>query len=1173
MFSLLRHPRSRLTPLLLLISFLLTHYGSDAAAWQEPAPWRTVRVPEIWRIAPTASQGKNLGFGWYRCLVQVPADWKGKTLQLYTEAIDDAREVYFNGVKVAVLGNLPPKYRSGLGSDEVYEIKPQLVIPGQTNVIAIRTYFNLGRLNFNAAAPVLVNQQQALRMGGSWQYRPGDDLQWALWKERTADSPTFRELTDASSTLQQFKKLANDRGARSPQDAVKLFEVADDLQVQPVLTDPSIAQPLSLKFDQRGRLWVIEYLQYPNPAGLKMLGRDKYLRSVYDKVPRPPPHHFRGKDRVSIHEDTNGDGVYDRHKVFVEGLSLVTSVALGRDGVWALNPPYLLFYPDRNHDDVPDGDPEVHLEGFGMEDSHSVTNSLRWGPDGWLYASQGSTVSGHVRRYGSKDKPVNSVGQLIWRYHPEQRRYEIFAEGGGNSFGVEIDSQGRVYSGHNGGNTRGFHYVQGGYFQKSFAKHGQLSNPYAYGFFPYMTHHQVPRFTHTFVINEGGQLPGRYQGKLFGVSPLSSHVVYSEVSTEGSSFKTKDLGHPLKSTDNWFRPVDIKMGPDGAIFVADMYEQRIDHASHYQGRVDKTNGRVYRLHGKNQPPSKPFDLEKLSNEELIKILGHPNKWYRQTAVRLFGDRHDPAAIEPLRTVIQNETGLLALNALWALNLSGGLDASFAGTTLQHQDPYVRTWTIRLLGDQRKISPPLKEQLTKLAGQEPHVEVRSQLACSARRLPVEPSLAITRQLLTHSEDASDIHLPLLLWWALEAHVKTNPETVVDLFEDPTLWQLTLVQEHILERLMRRYASSGRQRDLVASARLLQFAPDQASQAKLMAGFEKAFEGRSLAELPPQLVAAIAKAGGGSLQLRLRQSQPAAITEALEKVASSKTSARERVGLIEIFGQVRQESSLPTLLKLIAEESDGTVISAALVSLISYENENIPTTVLARYSKFSSQTRPVAQSLLASRKPWTRSWLQQVADGKIDRETIPLAMVRRMLLHQDAEIKRIIDQQWGAVSGATTEQMKQQMNLYQKILQTGSGNSALGKKLFLQHCGKCHVLFNNGGKVGPDLTSYKRDDLVNMLLNVVNPSIEIRKGFETFAIFTEDGRTLNGFIEDQDDRVVVLRGIDGQRIVVAKEKIDDMAAVPRSIMPEGILKPLSEQQIRDLFSYLRASQPLP
>jgi len=1170
-----RHPVFRfLLPLLLISGFTLCILRpAGLGAQQKPSAWKPVQVPEIWRTSSPASLGNNLGFGWYRCLVDIPTDWKGKTLQLYLESIDDAREVYFNGVKIAALGVFPPKYRSGLGSDERYPIKPQLVLPGQANVLAIRVYFNLGRARFNVAAPLLVNQQQAISTAGIWQYQPADNSQWALWKERDPKTKAFGQLRDTQIMLREFKKLAGDKGPRPPQEAVKLFKVADDLRVQQVLADPHIAQPLSLKFDHRGRLWVIEYRQYPTPAGLKMLGRDKYLRSVYDKVPRPPPHHFPGIDRVSIHEDTDGDGVYDTHKNFLEGLSLVTSVALGRGGVWALNPPYLLFYPDRNQDDVPDGDPEVHLEGFGMEDSHSVTNSLRWGPDGWLYASQGSTVSGRVKRYGSKDKPIHSVGQLIWRYHPEQRKYEIFAEGGGNSFGVEFDAHGRVYSGHNGGNTRGFHYVQGGYFQKSFAKHGQLSNPYAYGFFPFMTHHQVPRFTHTFVINEAGVLPDHYRRKLFGVSPLSSHVVYSEVSTEGSSFQTKDLGHPLQGTDNWFRPVDIKMGPDGAIYVADMYEQRIDHGAHYQGRVDKTNGRIYRLHGKNHPTAERFDLSKLSSKQLIKVLENPNKWYRQTAVRLFGDRRDKSAIEPLQALIQKESGLLALNALWALNLSGGLDEDFATIALKHQDPYVRSWTTRLMCDNHQVSAPLARQLAQLAGQEPHVEVRSQLACSARRLPLQPSLAITRQLLTHSQDASDIHLPLLLWWAVESHVQANPAAVVDIFQDQSLWQLTLVQEHILERLMRRLASSGRQKDLVSSARLLQLAPNRSAQTTLMKGFEKAFEGRSLADLPPQLIEAIATAGGGSLKLRLRQSQPAAITESLKKIADSKTSVSERVALVEIFGQVQQESSLPTLLKLVRDEANDTVVSAALISLISYDDAKIPVTVLGRYGKFSSRAKPVAQSLLVSRLPWTRIWLQQVASGKISKESIPLALVRRMLLHNDLQIKKIIDQQWGPVTGATTAQMKQQIAIYRQTLQTGSGHPAHGKKLFLQHCGKCHVLFSEGGKVGPDLTSYKRDDLSTMLLNVVNPSIEIRKGFETYAIFTEDGRTLNGFIEDQDNRVVVLRGIDGQRIVVAKEQIDEMAAVPRSIMPESILKPLSDQQVRDLFAYLRASQPLP
>ena len=195
-----------------------------------------------------------------------------------------------------------------------------------------------------------------------------------------------------------------------------------------------------------------------------------------------------------------------------------------------LNPPYLLFYPDRNGDDVPDGDPEVHLQGFGLEDTHSVVNSLRWGPDGWIYAAQGSTVTGHVTRPGLDQgkEPVHTMGQLIWRYHPETRRYEVFAEGGGNAFGVEIDAKGRIFSGHNGGDTRGFHYVQGAYFQKGFDKHGPLSNPYAFGYFPAMKHNRVPRFTHTFLIYEAETLPEKYRGVLFGVAPLLNHVVMSD---------------------------------------------------------------------------------------------------------------------------------------------------------------------------------------------------------------------------------------------------------------------------------------------------------------------------------------------------------------------------------------------------------------------------------------------------------------------------------------------------------------------------------------------------------------------------------------------------------------------------------------------------------------------
>jgi len=139
----------------------------------------------------------------------------------------------------------------------------------------------------------------------------------------------------------------------------------------------------------------------------------------------------------------------------------------------------------------------VLLAGFGIEDTHSVANSLRWGPDGWLYGAHGSTVSSHILRPGlDKDPVANIMGQGIWRYHPETHRFEVFAEGGGNTFGVEFDAQGRLFSGHNGGDTRGFYYPQGAYERKGFEKHGPLSNPYAFGFYEPMAHNKAERFSH-----------------------------------------------------------------------------------------------------------------------------------------------------------------------------------------------------------------------------------------------------------------------------------------------------------------------------------------------------------------------------------------------------------------------------------------------------------------------------------------------------------------------------------------------------------------------------------------------------------------------------------------------------------------------------------------------------
>ncbi|MCA9205544.1 MAG: dehydrogenase, partial [Planctomycetales bacterium] len=286
-----------------------------------------------------------------------------------------------------------------------------------------------------------------------------------------------------------------------------------------------------------------------------------------------------------------------------------------------------------------------------------------------------------------------------------------------------------------------------------------------------MKHHSVPRFTHTFLIYESHALPPDYQGKLFGVGPLQGHVVMSQIEPDGSTFRTKDTGHPLTTDDTWFRPVDIQEGPDGAIYVADFYEQRIDHASHYQGRVTPESGRVYRLRAKDAAPGRIVNLERMSNAELIEQLRSPIRWTRQTALRLLGQRRNAAddtqTNVALKTLIDKNTDQLALEALWALHWRGGLDEATAAELLDHDDPHVRLWTVRLMCDDGQVSPELASKLTRLAESELNVETRSQIACSARRLPADQAVAIVERLLRRTEDVSDPHIPLLLWWAIEA----------------------------------------------------------------------------------------------------------------------------------------------------------------------------------------------------------------------------------------------------------------------------------------------------------------------------------------------------------------------------------------------------------------------
>lgn len=993
---------------------------------------------------------------------------------------------------------------------------------------------------------------------------------WALDKPVPAPTPKSAQV--------EKKTGRTNAAALTPAESAKAFDVAKGLVLEQVLAEPEVIKPLFVNFDERGRMWVVEYRQYPEPAGLKVLSHDSFWRAVYDKVPPAPPHQVKGQDRITIHESTKGDGVYDKHTTFLDGLNICTAVERGRGGVWVMNPPYLLFYPDKNNDDIPDGDPVVHLAGFGLEDTHAVANSLRWGPDGWLYGAQGSTVTAKITRPGLDEKPVAEIeGQAIWRYQPETRRFEVYGEGGGNTFGVEIDAKGRVFSGHNGGDTRGFHYMQGAYLRKGFDKHGPLSNPYTFGYFDAMGSEKTERFSHNFVIYEGNRLGAEYAGKLLGIEPLQGRVVDSEITPDGSTFKTHDLLRPVVTRDPWFRPVDIKAGPDGALYLCDWYVPQLTHSRTYsdlqEGPLDMAHGRVYRLRAENAQPVNVVDYGKLTSAQLVEQLHSDNKWVRQTVQRLLADRRDASILTDLRQKLDAAAGQDALELLWALHGSGGLDEASALHCLDHRDAFVRSWTARLLGDDNQVSPAVAQKLATVAEHEPDVEARAQLACTAKRLPAKEDLGIVRGLLNYDEDATDKRLPLLAWWAIEAKADSDRDAVLALFKDSPLWDRAVVRQHLLERVMRRFAQTGARKDLLTCATLFDLSPTPDHAKALMKGFEEAFKGRPLSGLPDELVTAMRRQGVGSVALSLRQGDAGAVESALKVLADEKAPAQTRLEYVTILGEVKAPASVPVLLHLAETTKDVTLLKAALAALAPYDDETIAPRVVALFPKLDKGAQAAALSLLGSRAKSASLLVAAVENNQIPRTAVPLEMVRKIKLFTTDDLSARSEKLWGSAGRETTAEMAKKIQHYAEILRSGSsGDPYAGHTVFMGICGACHTLHGQGGQVGPDLTKFKRDDLDTLLLNIVNPNAEIREGYESFMVTTKDGRIVTGFLVEQDPQIVVLRGLDGQNIPIARADLQEMKASGVSLMPEGLLDVFSEQQLRDLFAYLRITQPL-
>ena len=962
--------------------------------------------------------------------------------------------------------------------------------------------------------------------------------------------------------------------ATSPEIAAQSIRVADGLELKLFAAEPLVRQPVSMSFDHRGRLWVLEYLQYPNPNGLKPTAIDEYLRTKYDRLPEPPPRGPQGNDRITILEDGDGDGRADRAKEFLSGLNLASGMALGYEGVFVAQPPYLLFYADRNHDDLPDGDPEVLLTGFGMEDAHAFANSLTWGPDGWLYGAQGSTVTADIRGIGFQ--------QGIWRYHVPSKRFELFAEGGGNTWGIDFDRNGQLFA---GGNTNEplCHHVQGAYYIKGFGKHGPLHNPFTFGYFNPVKHVGFlgTALTGGCVIYQGGLFSQRFHDVCIYPNLRANAMRVSKLVPVGSTFESHYQEDFAVSSDVWFRPVDCLVGPDGALYAADWCDVNISHTNP-QDRSQwyppsRDDGRIWRFvpTGTNPRPMEPLALEERASSDLIKLLRHRNTWYSREARRILGERRDRSVVALLRPQIFGSDEQIGLESLWAVYVSGGFDDALAVELLSHPSPVVRAWTIRLLGDERQLSTFFAARLVELAENESDATVRSQLACTAKRLPGAQALPIIEQMLRRDDDARDPHIPLLLWWAVEDKALSDRAGVLRLVSDKSAWQHALVRDVIAERLVRRYVGERSDAGWDACVTLLDAAPDAVLRDRLIAAIDLQLAGGRLDMPPLQLSKRIEQllaepmTAPALLRLALRLQIDKALPKSLALLSDRSASAEDRAALMPAVGATQHPEFVPALLACLAADEPIAVRSAAISALQAYDDPTVAESIVATYATMTPELKAQARGLLVSRAAWAQALIDAVRAGKIPAGDVDIGQVRQMLVHAQPELNRQIESVWGKVTPATPREKQGKISAVQTMLAKGSGNPAAGKPLALKHCGVCHQLFGEGNKIGPDLTTADRKNLAVLLPNVIDPSAVIRPEFVAYSAQTADGRVLVGLMADSNPETVTLLDAKNVRTTLARSEIEALEASPISLMPERLLDALTTQEICDLFAYLRSA----
>jgi putative membrane-bound dehydrogenase-like protein len=931
--------------------------------------------------------------------------------------------------------------------------------------------------------------------------------------------------------------------------------------------EPDLVQPIAFTFDDRGRLWVVESYSYPHWTKEK-----------------------EGRDRVLIFEDTDGDGRFDKRTVFWDKGANLSGIQLGFGGVWLCATPNLLFLPVRAGADRPAGPPEVVLDGWDLEAKHNVFNGLTWGPDGWLYGCNGISSNSRVGKPGTPDQDRTPLNCGVWRYHPTRKVFEVVAWGTTNPWGLDFDDSGEMFI-TNCVIDHLWHVIPGAHYERMF---GQDLNPHVFQLMKSCCDHihwaggpwqasrgNLPEHSdfgggHAHagcMVYLGDNWPQEYRNDVFMCNIHGKRVNRDRLERRGSGYVAHHGRDFLFANDPWFRGLALQYGPDGGVYVSDWCDTGECHNAEV---VDQTNGRIFKVvYGTPKPWH--GDLAKLSDAELVKLQLHKNDWFVRHSRRLLQERAaagrlDPATRGQLERLLRDQPDeTRKLRALWALHVTGGLDEKRQLELLGHGAEHVRAWAVRLA---LEGVPPLAvlEQFTDMAKDDQSSVVRLALASGMQRMPRGMRDLVGVRLASRAADADDPNLPLMIWYGLEPVVLSDSMGTARVLARP---QIPLVREYVARRLAGHAA--------VYVDYLVYALGDESErpdvQRDWLRGMRAAFRGRRDVPLPNRWPATFDRlATSPSAEVRELATALAVVFGDERVMASLRATvqdeaapAAKRQSALQLLTDKRPPGLIPLLHGLV---TDPALRGPAVRALAAYNDPATPALILKHYADFTGAEKADAVATLASRPAFALALLDAIEKGAVPQHDVSAFTVRQLQGLKDPEIRARLARVWGTARPSSKE--KRELILrYKGLLAPDYLKSAdlpHGRQLFAKHCATCHRLFDDGARIGPELTGSQRANLDYVLENVIDPSAVVAKEYQVTRFVLKSGRVIDGVVPQEDGRAVTVQ-TPTERLVVPKDEIEAREPLKVSLMPEGLLEQLSREEARDLVTYLASPAQVP